>query len=300
MTTKANGRQNIIERTVAYALGLHSIGTSRKVPSGMVETDADKSRIRVSMSILKCDELKEIRSIDAKMRDFLRARSVPYPLKSGIYLIPTEFIREVDEEIERRKQERGTIVESLVSKIDDLREADRTSLGSLFDESKYPSREQVERAHYVETRYIALDLPSGLKTASKEVFNRERDRICQELERASETIRQVQRAQLSELVKDLVDKLAPSDGKKKILKQGGPLDRIQEFLDRYGKLNVADDSELEAIVGKAKEVLSGVDLEAVKTSDALAAKVKDGMEQVKTALAPLISDAPVRKFRKTA
>lgn len=292
---------DLIERTVAYSLSLRGIGTSRQVPTGMVTTDAQEDRIRVSKKILECEELTKIHEIDRKLRNFVKLRSVSFPLKPGMYLVPVDMVAEVDAEVERQKPIRAALVDELSKKVDDLKKQDEEALKSLFNDADYSSAEQVKAAFSVETRYIALELPGNLSSASKKVFDRERLRIRGELEQAADEIRKVQRAQLTVLVDSLVERLSPGpEGKKRAIKQGGPLDKITEFLDRYGKLNVADDTELAEVVEKAKEVLSGVDAECLKSNDKMAGVVKAGMEQIRSEIEPLIKDVPIRLFRKTA
>lgn len=297
-TLKTVAPMTMLEKTIAYSLSIHSTGTSRRVDADLIQTDADKDKIGVSKRIMQCEELRKIGWLDSSLRSFIKSRCVPYPLKAGIYLVPTTLIEEVDAQVERVKALRSKLVEDFASKVEDLKKSDETALGSLYNAKDYPTRERILADNYVETRYIALDLPANLNNASKEVYERERARIVGELERAGQAIQQVQRAQLAEMVNALIDKLQPTaDGKKKQIRQGGALDKIKEFLDRYSKLNVADDGELAAIAEKAQAVLSGVDVDAIRSNEVLARKVEDGMREVSATLAPLIQDAPARRFR---
>lgn len=290
-----NGK-SMLERTVAYSITMTRIGTSRKVPTVLIETDAERSLLRISKRILECEEVQEIRRLDWMLRRFVRARCVDYPLKPGIHLIPAVLVEEVDAEVERVRPIRQKLVDLLASRVDELKTRDETALGSLFNAADYPTPEQVRVAFELQTRYLALDLPGNLANVSRAVFERESVRVRQEIADAAEAVRQVQRLQMMELVQGLLDRLTPAEGKKRIIRSAS-LDNVTEFLDRYGKLNVADDTELVKIVDQAKQILSGVDCESLRSNDAAAQTVKEGMAQVQAAIAPLIVDAPRRKFR---
>ncbi len=299
MTTKITKEnpKNLLERTIAYSLTLRGIGTSRKVPTDAVQTDAQPDRIRISKRILEGDEMKGIRKLDLGLRVFLHTRSVPYPLKAGIYLIPVDLLEEVDAEVERVRPLRDALVRKLADRIDELRELDREALASLFDEEDYPSAERICAEYGIETRYITLDLPGNLRAVSRAVFDREAKRMRSELESAGEAVRQIQRAQLKGLVDGLVARLTPKDGgRKRVLRSGGPLDQMAEFLGRWGQLNVTEDGELAKIVSQAKSILKGVDVEALRKEETLVIGVKQGMEKIQAALEPLIQDAPRRRF----
>lgn len=295
-TGDRNGK-SMLEKTVAYAITFSRIGTKRKVDTELIKTDAETDRISVSKRILQCDEIQEIRALDRQLKIFIGRRSVDYPLKPGIHLIPADLVEEVDEEVERVRPKREKLVKQLAERVDELREKDREALGSLFKESDYPTKEQVLEEYSLQTRYLALDLPGNLASVSKAVFDRERVRVQQELQDAAEAVRQVQRLQLMQLVQGLLDRLVPGEGKKKIIKTGGALDKCAEFLGRYEKLNVANDQELAKIVTQARDILSGVDCDALRSNDAAIEAVKEGMGEVKKALEPLVQDAPKRKFR---
>lgn len=300
LSAKGSDGKNMLERTVAYSITFERIGTKRKVDSSLIETDAERDRISVSKRILQCDEITEIRALDRALKCFIRRRSVDYPLKPGIHLIPEGLVEEVDAEVERVRPMREAIVKKFAGRVDELRENDRTALGSLFREQDYPTKEMVLELYGLQTRYLALDLPGNLASVSRSVFDREKVRVQQELRDAAESVRQVQRLEMMELVQGLMDRLAPGDGKKRIIKSGGALDKTVEFLERYRVLNVADDRELAKVVEQAKLILSGVDCDALRSNDAAVESVKEGMAEVKKALEPLVQDAPRRRFRSEA
>jgi hypothetical protein len=290
-------KTNLLERTVAYSLTINGIGTSRKVSSDKVRTDADPDRLRVSKRILDCDEMKGIRRLNFKLRNFIKARSVPYPLKSGIYLIPIDLLEEVDAEVERVRPLREDLVLSLSNKIAKIRENDREHLGSLFNDLDYPTPERIRAEFSIDSRYIALDLPGNLRAVSKAVFDRERERMKKEVESAGLAVRQVQRATMKTLVDSLIELLTPrEDGKKKMVRKGGALDKMFEFLNRFGQLNVTDDDDLSKIVAEAKGLLKGIDVETIRTQEAVAEGTKKNMERVQGLLEPMIQDVPRRRF----
>lgn len=296
METSTGQKKNLYERTVAFSLELHGIGNSRKADINQVEVEASKEKLRLSKKILECEEMEEIRGLDLKLRSYIRARSVPYPLKAGIYLIPVDLVEEVDAQVERTRPVRDALASRLSGRVGGLKNLDRSSLGVLFREEDYPTEQKILEAFRLETRYITLGVPGNLGTISRDIWQREKDRIGKELESAAEEIKQVQRLALQELIDGLMDKLTPdADGTRKRIKQGGPLDKIIEFLGRYGKLNVTDDAELSSVVDQAKALLNGCDAETLRNG--FASKIREGMAEIRKAIEPLITKNPTRKFR---
>jgi hypothetical protein len=294
---------NPFEGTIAFCLTFNRVGCSRKVSPELVQTDAERRLLRISKRILACEETRELSGMDDALRAFVRSKSVPHPfMKGGIHLVPIDNVEAVDAEVERVKPLRAEVARRLAGRVEELKERDREALGTLFVEGEYPTADEVLAECSIETQYMTpMETPGKLSEVSKAIFDRERQRAQGKLQEASEAIRQVQRLQLADLVGALADRLAPNpDGRKRVIRQGGPLDQVREFLEQYGRLNVTNDAELAEVVKRAQAILSGVDLEALRTNEALAERVKNGLDAVKTVLEPMIENAPRRKLRETA
>ena len=64
-------------------------------------------------------------------------------------------------------------------------------------------------------------------------------------------------------------------------------------MGRSGK-NIADDKELKTLVGKAKDLLKGVDPEILRDDEAARQQVHAGMAEIKETLDKLVVERPTR------
>jgi hypothetical protein len=101
------GTRNPLDNSLALSVSLHSFGTSRKVRPEMVETDADRTLLRVSKKIFGCNAMDQIREIDGQIREHLGRYTISNALmKPGIYLVPLDHVERVETFIAEKKSER--------------------------------------------------------------------------------------------------------------------------------------------------------------------------------------------------
>jgi 5-methylthioribose kinase len=74
------------------------------------------------------------------------------------------------------------------------------------------------------------------------------------------------------------------------------VEHVVDFIDKFAKLNIANDKELAAQVEAVRRVLGGAGPAAIRTSEGLKEKVALGMVDVEKELNKLIIDKPRRAF----
>ena len=98
------------------------------------------------------------------------------------------------------------------------------------------------------------------------------------------------------LVNHLVDRLSPSDtGKSKTFKSS-TLTNLLEFLNTFEARNLGNDVELAQLVSSAKNVLSGVNSQLLRSDQSIAGVVQTGMGTIKDQLDSLLVKRPVRLY----
>ena len=90
----SNNTVPIFQKAVGFAVETKRLGVRRKVSSSQIGTDADRSMIHVSKSILDSPELKKVEQLDGEVRRFLADFCLPSNFKSTRWsmslLKPTE------------------------------------------------------------------------------------------------------------------------------------------------------------------------------------------------------------------
>ena len=81
---------------VCLVLSLRKIGNRKKLPSSLVEVDADMDLISAQKTLLSSEQLKAISHYDGEIRRYLYCRCLPSLFMSGVYLVPIALIEEVE------------------------------------------------------------------------------------------------------------------------------------------------------------------------------------------------------------
>lgn len=286
----------IFKKAVGFVVESKRLGTRRKVDSSAVGTDADKSLIHVSKSIIDSPELKAIEKMDGAIRRYLADLCLPSNFKSGVYLLPINLVERVDAQFIEFQAQRDTLVDEFVASYGKRRDEAETRLGSLFNSTDYPNQETIKGAFALNGQYVTFDTPASLKNIKAEIFKREREKADERWKDALEECRVMLRATMSELVDHVSDRLAPGvDGKKKSFHHT-MLGKLDSFMTSFEDRNIADDAELSALVNEARSVISGVDVKALRNEEGLREAFRSQVDQLKGKLDSMVIDKPARAF----
>ena len=155
-------------------------------------------------------------------------------------------------------------------------------LRALYDGADYPSWERVQGCFGVRWNYFSVSTPQVLQTISARLFTREQAKATVQWNEMLDEIRLGLRLTFKELVDALVDKLTPKpDGTRKKLVG---VERLLEFLDTFSKQNVANDEQLQDLVGQVRGILKGQDIASLRKDQDLRELVKERMESAKVIL----------------
>tara|TARA_R110000824_G_scaffold8899_1_gene40343 strand:- start:5325 stop:6266 length:942 start_codon:yes stop_codon:yes gene_type:complete len=286
----------IFQKAVGFAVETKRLGTRRKVSSSDIQTDADRDLVHVSKSILDSPELKRVERLDGEIRRYLSTICLPSNFKSGIYLLPISLVEKADAEFGAFKVQREALVEHFVEAYESRRLEAQGRLASLFDATDYPRPEVVRDAFSLDTQYVTFDTPASLKGIKGEIFKREREKADAMWKDALEECRKLLRATMHELVGHIGERLTPKDGGKKKSFHGSMLTKLDSFMTSFEDRNIANDSELSALVKKAKTVMYGIDAEVLRKEEGVRDAFKEQMDELKGTLDSMVIDKPTRAF----
>ena len=291
----ATATPDLFEKAICLAVSLRKPGNRRKLSASLVDVDADKDLISAQKILLSCEHLKTIDHYDGEIRRYLYTRCLPSLFKEGVYLVPIGMVEEVEAKLNAFADKRKQLVGAFVTAYPSLIEEAQKRLRAAFNPQDYPSSERMEANFRMEWRYIAFSVPGTLKTVSHEMFRKEQEKAQQQWAEALEEVRALLRTHLSELVQHLVDRLSGNDkGAKPKVFKNTLVTNMTEFLETFEARNLTDDMELASVVKRAKELLSGVDAQTLRTSTALRASLHEGFSDLKGTLDTLVVSKPTR------
>lgn len=284
------------EKSVLLVVGFSRLGNTRKVSTAQIDVDADKAMLHLNKNLLDAREYDAIKTHDGKTRAWLATRALPSMFKEGVFRVPIDLIEEVEDYLTARAAERKDLVEAFRKAYAERVKEAIKRLGGLANADDYLTADDAADKFDLTWRYVTFSTPDSLKALRSGLFQREREKLAKSVEDAAEEIKSVLRVQMAALVKRMVTQLQPTaDGKKKKI-YDSLIGNIEDFLSTFNARNLADDTELTALVEKARNTIAGVDSNLLRTSDGIREDVKNGFDEINAQLATMIVDKPARHF----
>jgi hypothetical protein len=292
--TQPNAAQTLARRTVCIQVALSRPGNSRKLASGTVESDADPAMISATKKLVESEALSHIARLDAEIGQWMRAMSLSPLLKGGVYLVATTTVMIIEERLDAFRTEREQLIAAFADEYPACIESARAKLGSLFNQKDYLTADEARQKFGFDLIYLSFDTPEALRDVRATLFERERKRFEAKWATAAEEATLMLRQQMLELVDHMVDRMSPdADGKAKIFK-GSLVTNMAEFLETLPFRNVLDDRQLDQLCARAKTLLAGVDVKALRKDDNLRANLATDFAAIKQQLDALVATRPTR------
>jgi hypothetical protein len=192
---------------------------------------------------------------------------------------------------------RQGLVEAFLTAYSGLSQEAAKRLRSLYNPADYPPLEHVAQQFTFTWQYISFGVPDQLREISTRIWQDEREKAAQVMAEAGREIQQVLRTAMAELVKHMRDRLKDGPDGKPLRFKETTVSNLVAFLGSFDFRNVTDDTELKALVDKARKLLVGVSADDLRTTAGVRSKVQQGMADLAAELDTMIVKAPVRKFR---
>ena len=239
------------------------------------------------------DRYRALSSIKSTIVRYWKDSSLAFP-EPGIRLIRQDRIDDFDSMLVRYQRELHTAVGSLEEQFNELKEAARVRLGSLFNISDYPASLADEFA--VEWDYPNVEAPDYLRRLNPKVYQQQAELVSQKF---AETVAMAEQAfidELDQLVSHLAERLSgDDDGKPKIFRDSS-LTNLSAFFQRFGDLNVSSNQQLDDLVERCQQLVSGVAPQSLRDSDSLRTSLSTNLASVQSSLDQLMVERPRRNI----
>ncbi len=274
-------------------LGTHkALTTSQKEEVGL--TYAADSRLLTAGKRLidvRHERFKAMTALKSRIAGYWRSLTLPY-VESGVRLIRQSDLGNFIEAMERFRLELHQAEADLNAVYDQVLADARQRLGRLFNGDDYPT--EIRGLFDVEWDFPSIEPPGYLMRLNPDLFRQEQERVTHRFEEAVQLAEQAFIDELAKLVSHLTERLT-SDGEPKIFRDSA-ITNLTEFFQRFGKLNVRSNVELDALVEQAQKLVDGVTPQALRINAGLRSRIGTAMMQVQSELDGLIVAAPRRRI----
>ncbi|HCO23441.1 MAG TPA: hypothetical protein DIT97_10425 [Gimesia maris] len=238
---------------------------------------------------------KAVTSIRGRTVAYWKGVSLPFP-EPGIRLIRQDAISDFDRQIAAFRDELDSAVFELDRHYDELRSAARKRLGDLFNPDDYPP--SLIGMFAIEHDYPSVEPPNYLQQLNPELYEQECQRVQSRFDEAVQLAEQAFLSELTQMVEHLTERLSGrQDGKPKVFRDSA-VTNLTEFFDRFRSLNIRSNEQLDELVENAQRVITGVDPQQLRNSQALREQVASQMSVVQSGLDQLLVDRPRRNIQR--
>jgi len=297
--------KNVFDRSLAVCISTSKWGIRRKVRSEDVsvrdnfeDQPVSPEALAMSKRLIESASYDAIGALDNALRSELQRIALPASmLRKGMYLVPLPMLERVEEMIRDFQVQREGVISDFIAVYGDAISRARETLGPLFREDQYPEPNAVRNAFGVKISYVSFEVPGKLRSISEQLYNREKAKICESIAQAGDEIRTGMREALAKLVGHLQTKLNEKrpDGRPAIFRDSA-VQNIKDWLELLPTRNILDDTDLETLANKAKNLLDGVAASDLRSDTLLRERVSGQITEIKASLDGLVTSQPVRKF----
>lgn len=283
----------------AVRLAFTWMGTQRRLDANHARRaadtfQADESRVRASKILIntKHPAYRAATTIKAQAQAYLRGISLPYP-QPGIRLIRRDEVETFEGHMNSFRERLADAVANLREHYEALKADARERLGELYNDNDYPAT--LDGVFSLNWEYPSVEPPRYLLRFNPELYAQEQARIQQRFEQAVVLAENAFAERLQELVSHLQERLNDSpDGQPKTFK-ATTIENFQTFYNEFKRLNVRGNTELDTLIQRANDLVSGVNVAELRGSARLRETLNTQMADVAQSLDRLMQNAPRRR-----
>ncbi len=256
---------------------------------------AERAYISASKKLIDAAHpaMRAVNQVRREVSEYWKDISLPFP-EAGIRLVRQADVVQMDDHLGNYQRRLSEAVEVLESCHSEIKRLAHERLGRLYNEADYP-------ATFIGLFQFTWDFPNVeppdyLARLKPELYQQEWNRVRSRFEEAVQLTEQAFMNELSGLISHLSERLSGAgDGKPKIFRDSA-IENLNEFFERFQRLNIHSSSELESLVARAQSLLSGVRPQQLRDSTGLRQQLATQLSGVQSVLDGLMVDRPRRRI----
>ena len=270
----------------------------KQLPKSLLSDLGNSEYLKARKLILPPDSIQMIKEVSGKARNYVRRICLPFPI-NGCLLIPKKLIPVVEEELKKYQWAYNSHVDDFLRFYPESIKDAKEFLGDLFNELDYPSVDQVRKRFRFEWRYVVIGKTSS-NVLPPSLYQEEAKKFQSLMEQARTEAIASLREEFVGLIANLSDKLSgKEDGKPKRLRDAA-IDNLKQFLDEFSARNMFHDDQLEELVSRCRNVVTGITAAQVRTNNLVKENLHNAMGNLLSAIDASLLDLPRRKLRFAA
>ncbi|QEF97877.1 hypothetical protein Mal15_19230 [Stieleria maiorica] len=236
---------------------------------------------------------RAVTSVRTQATAYFKGATLPFP-EPGLRLVPQASVDQIDGRMQSFRDELAEAVAALDGRFDELKYEARDRLGDLYCESDYP--DTLRGLFEIGWEFPSVEPPDYLRRLNPELYQQECNRVKSRFDEAVQLAEAAFIDELNKMVEHLSERLTGNDdGKPKVFRDSA-IENFAEFFDRFQRLNIRSNEELDQVVDRARRVIDGVAPQSLRDSESLRQRITGQLAAVQSSLDGLMVDRPRRNI----
>ena len=236
---------------------------------------------------------KEVTTVRGKVVAYWKSLTLPYP-EPGIRLIRQHQIDVFNNQMIDYRSELDQAVAKLDQHYAELKRTAQRRLGELFNAADYPL--SLRGLFAVDCDFPNVEPPDYLCQLNPAIYEQEKARVASRFEQAVSLAEQAFISEFGKLIEHLTERLSSSgDGERKIFRDSA-ITNLTEFFNRFRDLNVRSNEDLDSLVERAQQIVSGVEPQALRDNSGLRNQITTQLSHVQSVIDGMLVDQPRRRI----
>lgn len=254
-----------------------------------------KKVMQLKKQLLISKEYDAIKSFYGELRTWIYGNTVPSFFREGFQLASLEAVAPIEARMKKAIQlELPELVKAFVAAYPAQVEESRLTLEPVgqWNALDYPPAAQLPQMFAIGWNWISFVAAEGLPAELRAV---EQAKLEKQMTDAGEQITQALRVAFAELISHAQTKLSTVDANgKKATFRDSLTGNITDFIETFSMRNITNDLELQQLVNKAKEVLTGVTPQKLRDQQLTRDTTAKQFAEIKATLDGMIVSKPSR------
>jgi hypothetical protein len=256
---------------------------------------ADRELLSASKLILdtKNPAYRAVAAVRSEASSYWRTVTLPFP-EAGVRLLPQNSLGTFASTMQTYRERLQEAARELAAQYDQIKSEVQRRLRTLFNQADYPST--LDGLFDLEVSYPTIEPPAYLVSLHPDVYQQEQARVRERFESAVELAEQAFATELQRLTAHLAERLTGLHNSQPKVFRDSAVENLQDFFERFRRLNIRSSPELDALVEQAQQTINGVEPQTLRDSNRLRQMVARDFEQIQAAVGDLLVDRPRRNI----
>lgn len=303
-TTTTDHGNRLRHETAAVRLRTSQPGTRKTLDKDQTRAaagtfDAQSGTVSASKKLFDTSHpaFRSATNVRSRAIEYWKRMTLPY-IDPGVRLLRRESIEDFESYMTGLQVELSEAADTFRRHQDELIDQARDRLGNLFDASDY--RSDLSEAFGIDWDYPSCDPPAYLMRIAPQLYEAESRRARDRFDEAVRLAESAFAEELSGLVEHLAERLGSDTGGGRRVFRDTAVTNLQEFFDRFARLNIHSDEQLDGLIERARQITAGIEPQQLRTDTDLRGRVRRELTRVESSLDGYLVDRPRRTIIRKA